>query len=479
MLKEKKFFDIHCHAMNLSHPYFLSFIKQFNIPLLLAANSLFGPLSSFIIGKKINKVENLMSVMENDVGNIFFLMESCIKNCQPPLVRNGKVNIGGNEYSKIVLTPLLIDFGYKGMASAAIHYNEPSHKPVVEQVIDVFNGIKAYKEKYENGGNLFEIFPFLGINTQNYPLGKETTEKVGSEPPLHFLPRELQRKVLYRKKSGKLVFRGEMRPDEKNALAELFIRSEDKNAVERLFKNSQDLKKRNTIPKMLEKYFAQYHRNPNELLSKMGAFDGNIENLTSNFFSGIKVYPPLGFDPWPEGDKEELRKVKYLYRYCCKKKIPITAHCNESGFVVLNKKQVQTYTSPDQWEKVLKRYPELKLNLAHMGRQNKFLGILNMHQWSRKALKLALKYENVYIDFSCRGDEDKFYKLLKKLIAEFPEKQREKLMKRILFGSDFSINLMWCSSYNEYMNCFSNTPVLSPQEKDLFGSMNPEKFLFD
>lgn len=477
-MKKKKLYDIHCHAMNLSHPYFLAFIRRYNLSFLLTLNSVFGPISSLFIGKQMNKIQNLLSVMENDVGSIFVLMENCIKECKPSIVKNGKIIIGGNEYSKIVLTPLLIDFGYKGMSSDNIHYNEPAKKPIVEQVVDVFNGIRYYVNDYKSSDKLFEIYPFLGMNTQNYFLGKETSEKISCKPELQLLSDSLRKKVIFRAGPKKLVFRGEMSITEKEEFQKLFNKREDIKAVEYMYKNSQDIKKRNTIPKMLDKYFKDYKRDSNDLLANMGKFEGDIESLASNFFAGIKVYPSLGFDPWPEGDKEELRKVKYLYRYCCKKSIPITAHCNDTGYAILDKDRLESYTSPFKWEKVLKRYPKLKLNLAHMGKQQKFLNIFPVQTWAKKAIQLVLDYDNVFVDFACRGDEDKFYKYLKELISQCTKAHREKLERRILFGSDFSINLMWCNSYSDYFNCFSGTPYFDRTEKDLFCSINPETFLF-
>ena len=56
-------------------------------------------------------------------------------------------------YKRIVLTPLMMDFGYKGKTPPGqkkpekrFHYDIPASKPIKEQVTDVFNGIRDYKE---------------------------------------------------------------------------------------------------------------------------------------------------------------------------------------------------------------------------------------------------------------------------------------------------------------------------------------------
>ncbi|MCW8966636.1 MAG: hypothetical protein OQK82_08135, partial [Candidatus Pacearchaeota archaeon] len=70
-------------------------------------------------------------------------------------------------FRKVILTPLMMDFdgkGYKG--DGPVHYNLPPYKPIVEQVVDVFNGIKRYNKM--SPYHLFEVYTFVGINPQNY-----------------------------------------------------------------------------------------------------------------------------------------------------------------------------------------------------------------------------------------------------------------------------------------------------------------------
>ena len=159
-MAEKTFYDVHTHAMNLSHPYWLAFIQRFKIDKML----FLGPFASLFMGEKINNTKNLLSVMENDIGSYFRLMEKCLREEENPLLKDGELQIGGSAYNKIVLTPLMMDFGYKDIKNPDIYYNKPSKKPIVEQVIDVFNGIKDYR----SNSTAFEIYPFLGLNTKNY-----------------------------------------------------------------------------------------------------------------------------------------------------------------------------------------------------------------------------------------------------------------------------------------------------------------------
>ena len=404
-MKEKTFYDIHMHALNLSHPYLLALIQRLKIHRYLVLNSIFGPIASLLIGQNLNKIKNLLAVMENDIGSFFLLMEDYLKrDGESPLLRDGKLHIGGNVYAKIVLTPLMMDFGYKDIKdNPNTYYNELSKKPIVEQVTDVFNGIKKYKNTRPDG--MLEIYPFLGLNTKNYDMDR--------------------------------------------------------------------------IKTMLDKYFGRYEGSREEFYKNMGEFDGDIEHLGDNSFAGIKVYPPLGFDPWPN-DKEELEKVKYLYTYCCRKGIPITAHGSEGGFVVVPKEEAKGYTSISKWDNILKveEYSKLKINLAHFPLREKVLGIVPKKKRLKQILNLVANHDNVYVDFSNRAVNDEYYVELKSLIDESSGQLKTKLKNRMLFGSDFTINLMAVRSYNEYLEIFSRNTILAPEEKDNFCCVNPERFLF-
>ena len=470
-MSEAKFYDAHCHIMNLSHPNLLAFLQRLNLPLIM----LFAPILPFLLKRNYNKIKNLLSVMENDLGTLFLMMERFLLEDER-LSENGYLRIGGNRYSKILLTPLMMDFGYKGRTDPGIYYNLPSQKPIAEQVCDLFNGIRKYTK--ESKRKLFEIYPFLGLNTQNYPLDDETSEKVNQRPNFELLNEALRQKVKFNVTTGKLFFYGKMLKAERQALEGLFNNDIDKHSVRLLFDKSQKLKTRTTLPKLLDKYFADYHALPEELEAKMGKFTGNIDRMGSNFFAGIKVYPPLGFDPWPEDDPEELAKVKLLYEYCHSKKIPITSHCNSGGFVVFDQKHSKELTGPDKWEQVLEHYPELILNLAHFGKENKILGLFPVEGWTRKIIRMVDRFDHLYVDFSFNGLDEKYYRDLRRYIDRNPAKLREKLKQRIMFGTDFMINLTGVESYNEYLRIFGESPYFSPEEKHLFCGVNGGRFLF-
>jgi len=414
----KKFYDVHCHVMNLSHPNFVAFLRRFEptlkeekLKIILLANlvgisyllfSTFSPrIFAWVLRKSgvkdlIDRVKNLLVVMEHDATSVFELLD---QEMDRKLLDGGKLEIGCYQYDRIVLTPLMMDFGYKNMTNPQLYYNSiPVQKPIVEQVLDLFNGIKSYYHPEEKEIRFFEIYPFLGINTANYELIK--------------------------------------------------------------------------IEKMLDKYFGSYRGKPADLMENLGKFSGDIDNMGSNFFAGIKVYPPLGFDPWPE-DREERKKVELVYEFCSAKHIPMTTHCSNGGYRIIDSQKADLYTSPERWALVLKKYPRLKLNFGHLGNQGK-----KKEHWTQEILNLMVQYENVYGDFSCRGFSEKFYQSFQEFLDQGERRFREKIRQRILFGSDFTINLLWTDSYHSYLKIFRDTPSFSDQEKNAFASVNPEHFLF-
>ena len=106
-MSEKLFLDIHCHAMNLSHPNLRAFIQCLPWRLL----GLFGiPIFSFVItlfGKEIiNRFLNLLCNGES-CRDIFLIREFYLKNGglieHDALIKNYVLTIDDTDYNAIVL----------------------------------------------------------------------------------------------------------------------------------------------------------------------------------------------------------------------------------------------------------------------------------------------------------------------------------------------------------------------------------------
>lgn len=67
-------------------------------------------------------------------------------------------------------------------------------------------------------------------------------------------------------------------------------------------------------------------------------------------------------------------------------------------------------------------------------------------------------FDNVYADLSFTGCNPVFYDELRSFMNEQKDDEREKILSRILFGSDFSVNLLKIESYTEYYSIFEESP---------------------
>lgn len=204
-------------------------------------------------------------------------------------------------------------------------------------------------------------------------------------------------------------------------------------------------------------------------------------------FYGIKIYPPLGFDPWPD-DKETLEKHRYLYSFCQRNRVPIITHCDDQGFRGVNAQLAWKYTDPASWRTVLENYPELVIDFAHFGKQyavasrhsissirQRILGLPDS-PWFNSIISLMMDFRNVYADLSFSGCAPEFYVNLSKFLESVSKEERETIIGRILFGSDFSVNLLKVESYTEYYSVFEKSP-LSDEELARIASENIFTFL--
>jgi len=487
----KKFYDIHMHAFDLSHPNIAAFLWKFDFinkcidrktfkikwwfVLWLALLEL---LKLPILVKKIfckgedkpifKKVIDTISFFEIPHEYQFLVMDYHLKNKKNKKLSINEDNnliLGENTYKKIVLCPLIIDFGYKDISR--LEHNFSPKRPIAKQTSDMFYAIRTYfrfeidvKESPKGGSlfelseenkkwfaerekKLFEIYPFMGIDTENYSLF-----------------------------------------DLKKLLDKYF----------KDFNNTKDAKDRQTaLRAKMGMFDSNLYRDKNHLKEEEKDYldKKNISHDYQHAFAGIKLYPQLGFDPYPDGEtkvaaindiqnlieKEQyseeeckaldtpLNRVCFLYQYCIDKRIPITTHCSDGGYKTGDNDKL---TSPlTKWKKVLNDYPDLTLNFAHFGHQAD-----KKREWRDEIIRLAEKYPNIYTDISCNDMSEKYYKDLKDDLKKNPH-----LQNKVLFGSDFSINMLVTKtdSYDDNLSKFAESEL---EYQDLLCNHNSERFLF-
>jgi len=193
---EKKFYDIHYHVFDLSHPNLLAFLLRDD---LIDRNTVKRILNKFpfflqlfpimtirlFSGEVVAKIKSYLQKDAVNFRNLLSVLEGAIEyhflNTEYFLLRERKYfgDFPGALYNKIVICPLMMDFGYKNLNNLECYYNLPPAKPVASQAVDVINAIWFYyncdlvphpdkegrlkiipsvtpKEK-----KLFEIYPFL------------------------------------------------------------------------------------------------------------------------------------------------------------------------------------------------------------------------------------------------------------------------------------------------------------------------------
>ncbi len=159
----------------------------------------------------------------------------------------------------------------------------------------------------------------------------------------------------------------------------------------------------------------------------------NIEGLANGDVIGIKLYPSLGFDPYPDDITIRKKYIK-VYKRFNELQLPITVHCQKTAFKCGKKdsKELIKYTDPENWEEVLgtKDLEDLRINFAHFGGESgvsktirwdqdvddepyedtdyddvKFDGI-NTNTWTYTIIKLLKEHKNTYSDISAFNFKD-------------------------------------------------------------------------
>ncbi len=191
---------------------------------------------------------------------------------------------------------------------------------------------------------------------------------------------------------------------------------------------------------------------------------GIIEELLSgSFFEGdgrfygVKLYPRLGYHP-------QCKPLDAVYEYCSKNNLPITFHCGKSGFPPGTDWKYAEFGNPLNFEPIVKKYPNLKIDFAHLGSADPSL------EWAKTIVRLVNENENVYSDLSCYTSKDDLKKI-KELWNTNP-----KLKKRMMFGTDFDV--MYLTDFvtmQDYYNNFKE--FFSEADLNVMMQDNPSRFL--
>ncbi|HOI17093.1 MAG TPA: amidohydrolase family protein [Geobacteraceae bacterium] len=175
-------------------------------------------------------------------------------------------------------------------------------------------------------------------------------------------------------------------------------------------------------------------------------------------FFGIKLYPRLGYTP---ADIET--NCPGLFQWCRDNDIPITVHCSMTGFPPLPGCGYGEAGNPKNWEEILDRYPELRIDFAHFGR--------NGDGWPGKILELMKRPgSNVFTDLACYTD-DGTLSTVKKMLSD-----NKVLRERLMFGTDFDVMLTTdLINLQKYFKQFKS--AFTEDEMDAMSRDVPRSFL--
>lgn len=235
------------------------------------------------------------------------------------------------------------------------------------------------------------------------------------------------------------------------------------------------------------------------------AVDPRRENMASEIeeligkektFHGVKLYTPNGYSPTDLNlfdPKQKFIQNTSLYKWCEENQIPIMAHCSDSGFATFTdrlqvygdictqdldtedngytyqlefkdkeyidfahnilrggfdkavKERAHHLNHPTLWRKVLERYPKLKICLAHFGGGSQ--------EWQDEIKRLILDFDNVYTDLSCQTNPEMLSTIADHYFKTDTAENR-KLQSRIMYGSDYFLNLLQGIKFKNYYGNF-------------------------
>ncbi|MGO9485958.1 MAG: amidohydrolase family protein [Rhodomicrobium sp.] len=228
------------------------------------------------------------------------------------------------------------------------------------------------------------------------------------------------------------------------------------------------------------------------------------EAVTKRGFLGAKLYSPMGFKPTgnaegglsfpayasmsePGFGAALDRALDALYAWCEASEVPILAHTTDSQSAG---PEYAARAEPKFWEKVLTKYPKLRLNLAHFGNFSQALGAKGASKPYEKTWEYEIgtyirggRFPNVYADISyfywvLEGSAEKDrIAAVKTLFAKYFETDPQ--CERLLFGTDWNMTgrVLGAAQYLDNVEAFFRGMGLNERQLDNLFYKNALRFL--
>lgn len=242
--------------------------------------------------------------------------------------------------------------------------------------------------------------------------------------------------------------------------------------------------------------------------------------ITEKGFSGIKLYPALGYYPFDH-------RLFDVYRFALEKNLPVISHCSKGpvyyrgNYTEAMKQHPITglrfterscsqlswhFTDPKNFgylmdrvelQKYLDRnglggeasdFSGLKVSMGHFGGDREINNYLEKpwdfinnrsyddnDNWFSTILDLIRKYDNFYADISYTWEDPSFNSLLKVILEESRATQEMKIFRRILYGTDY---FLVTREMRERQYALTIRAFLGEENFRQIALTNPEEFLF-
>jgi predicted TIM-barrel fold metal-dependent hydrolase len=159
--------------------------------------------------------------------------------------------------------------------------------------------------------------------------------------------------------------------------------------------------------------------NPNKPIHYI---DEKLKEIKDQDLRGVKLIPTIQFF-----NPSENRNINRIFEFCERNRLIILYHtgCDPGPFEV---PELSEDANPKYLHKVLDRYSNVKLVLAHIGSYS----AVRPGIWFNEALNIMKKHDNVYADISAVTDilyNDGMVKKIRETVG----------FEKILFGSDYPV----------------------------------------
>jgi len=157
---------------------------------------------------------------------------------------------------------------------------------------------------------------------------------------------------------------------------------------------------------------------------------------------GIKIFP--GHDPIYPTDKRLID----VYKLCIKNNYPVVIHTGWNS----NRPQVAKYNDPKHIIKIAKKFPELKIVIAH-------------YFWPKVeyCYKITRGFENIYFDISALADKEVIEKTGLEKIKKILEQSTKDNPESVLFGTDYPM-----SSFKAHISLINSLKISKENKEKIF-----------